>query len=233
MSRSSGNKSRWLLLCLTLACVISVVDAQTPGASNAHRALRLDVQELLAQDVHVSTILGEGDSFDMLVNDRTGQVKQDRAALVGAFTQRWGRLFQMSTSGAILKATSVRSRVCGTAIARNVLHHAFQDAPFTILFNLASDIDPTLRELPPPGLVGGGGPKASPGYIDPLTQPVSIVTGGDTLEASLNGLVAAAPTLGWYASEQCDQTGRCGCYVGLITPTAVLQPGYDANAGRR
>jgi hypothetical protein len=195
--------------------------------------LRLDVQELLAQDVHVSTVLGEGDSFDMSVNDRTGEARQDRADLVIAFTRRWGRLFQMSTSGTIVRATSIRSRVCGTAIARSVPHHAFHDAPFKILFDLASDIDPALRRLPPPGLVGGGGPQAPPWYIDPLTQPVSLVTSDGTLEASLNELVGAVPTLGWYAAEQCDQTGRCGCYVGLMTPTTVLQPGYDASTGRR
>jgi hypothetical protein len=179
----------------------------------------------------VSTVLGEGDSFDMSVNDRTAEVRQDRADLVIAFTRRWGRLFQMSTIGPVVKATSMRPRVCGTAIARRVPHHAFYDAPFRILFYLASD-DPALRGLPP-GLVGGGGPPASSGSIDPLTQPVSLVTSDGTLEASLNELVAAVPTLGWYASEQCDQAGRCGCYVGLMTPTTVLQPGYDASAGRR
>jgi hypothetical protein len=195
--------------------------------------LRLDVQELLAQDVHVSTVLGEGDSFDMSVNDRTGQAGQDRADLVMVFTQRWARLFQMSTSGPVVKATSIRSRVCVTAIARRVPHHAFHDAPFKILFYLASDIDPALRGLPPPGLVSGGGTPASPEYIDPLTQPVNIVTSDGTLEASLDELVWAVPTLGWYASEQCDQTGRCGCHVGLMTPTTVLHPGYDASAGPR
>jgi hypothetical protein len=226
-----------LAVALIMGSYPVYTSAQPVGAGSPVQATLLsDVQALLDNDIPVGVTLGQGDTFDMSIPFKAGRlgdaVTPTRASLMNAFSQRWGRVFAVLDSPRVVNATSAHSAVCGPALERNVKSQVFFAAPFEILASVMSDLDPSLKRLPPPGIVSGGGDLSdSMRGGDVLTLPVSVDTPEGPLRLTLNELVGARSMLGWFASERCDAAGRCGCYLGLVTPTAVLHASYDAVAG--
>jgi hypothetical protein len=241
MRRSVGDNlaqyvGRLVVALMMGACPVDASAQPVAAGPSVQATLLSDVQTLLDNDIPVGVTLGQGDTFDVSIPPTAGRLgdvaTRTRASLMNAFGQRWGRWFTVVDSPRVINVTSARSAVCGAALERNVKGHVFLAAPFEILNSVMSDLDPSLKRLPPPGIVSGGGDLSdSVRGGDVLTLPISVATPEGPLQVTLNELVGARSMLGWFASERCDPAGRCGCYIGLVTPTAVLHASYDAVAG--
>jgi hypothetical protein len=227
-----------VLICTALGN--DAVTAQVLGTRlfGKHAALLRDVQTLVAKGIPLGIVLGQGDTLDMEVLEKTTQTSRSlpsptRELLLAGFGQQWGELFRITDASQSVNAVSVRSAVCSASLERDVKGASLQGTPVELLFSIVLEIDPTLQQLPPPGIVSGGG---EPGALDPdaqaLRTPLSVVIPKGSLKGALNQLVSTAHNIGWFAGERCDAMNRCGCYLGLITPTSVLYTSYDAAVSR-
>jgi hypothetical protein len=107
----------------------------------------------------------------------------------------------------------------------------FSGSPVEVLFEIGIRLDSSLK----PGAHRGVAVSGPPGVeelikTEILMRPISITTRGSTLSDVLNRLVRAAPTVGWIAAESCERGRPCRCELGLLSPSAVATPGYDASA---
>ncbi len=220
------------------AAVILAVCASSVGAGvgvssskDPQTTLLQDVQSVLAQDVPVGIVLGDGDGFDMTLSTAGAPASTSGPArLIQGFSARWGKLFEITNTKRGLDAVSRRSGACRVALSRVVPEHAFVGSPHEILSTLMTDLSPELRRLPPPGIVSGGGnDETLEKGSAVLSQTLTVVTGAGPLRDALDRAVNAGSQLGWYALEHCDANGRCSCRIGLVTPTTVVHTTYDAS----
>jgi hypothetical protein len=183
--------------------------------------LRSDVQTMLRADIHVSVVLGPGETFDTTV-EGPPEGTQDS---IEAFGLRWGKVLEVSTEGRRASMRSTAAPLCDSGLLRRIAINA-DGTPPELLFAIAkaAGADPSLAALPPPGLVSGGGdPPASP----ELTAKRITLTGKAVPIARALDLVTESTSgLGWWAAESCS-AGTCACRIGLITPDSVVTTSYD------
>jgi hypothetical protein len=139
--------------------------------------------------------------------------------------------FTITRSTNLVTVTSPRAPRCQAGLARAVPARTFSGTPFEILFGIATTFDESLRTLPTPGMVQGGGAGLTNASRESLRRPVTIGVEAGTLQQALDRLIASVPGLGWLASERCDASGACGCYLSLMTESSVVSTSYDAAAG--
>jgi hypothetical protein len=90
------------------------------------------------------------------------------------------------------------------------------------------ELDPALKQLPPPGVVWGGG---TPSPATAVFAPVKVAVEAGTLRRALNAIVSSTHRLGWMATERCTGSQLCRCDLGFVTPTDAVYTSYDAAAG--
>ena len=185
-----------------------------------------ELQALLGQGVSVGLVLGLNDSDQApAAGDSTPPADPPRE-----FRQRWAMSFTIEQSNSVMTVTSPRALLCRAGLARAVPSRTFSGSPHEVLFGIASTFDESLRRLPPPGIMNGG-PAPSQKSIERTTQQIVVTVEAGSLQGALTRLVTTAPGVGWLASERCDRSGKCGCYLNLFTEDSMLWTSYDAAAG--
>lgn len=243
MCRLADNKPFWLAVCIVAAAAAVRAQSggmQAPGAVQKQAwppGVLSEVQVLLREGVPIALVLGLNDRVEApppsgpAAPQNHVAVPGESAAL-GEFRLRWAAAYTITQTNDVLTVASQRTPLCRAGLARTVLPQAYSGTPLEILFGIASAFDESLRKLPPPGMVHGGGAGMTEEARDTIARPISISVEGGSLQHALNLFVTSAPGLGWLAWERCD-AGKCGCYLSLVTGTSVLWTSYDASAGLR
>jgi hypothetical protein len=243
MCRSVDSRRFGLAACVVAAGIAASAQSggtQSPGVVRK-QALRpgvlSELQAVVREGVPVGLVLAPSDRVDAPPPGGFAQVPYEfsepgKPAALETFKQRWATAYTIAQSNGVFTVTSPRARLCNAGLARPIEPQAFSGAPFEILFEIARTFDESLRQAPPPGIVHGGGTRGmTEESLDSVTRPIILRLEGGSLQRTLSGLVTSAPRLGWVARETCDDTGKCRCYLALLTETSVLQTSYDAAAG--
>jgi hypothetical protein len=234
MTKSLGNRPRrqrdGALLALAAASLGLSIEA---SAADTHR-LVADCQLLLRRGVGVGLILSDMNQMRMFPQTATplesSGEEGDPRALIEAMRKRWSPQFEVSEAGDGVNVIAAGASRCRKAMAIRRKADSYRGTPIEVLFQLATRLDPSLRGLRPPGFVWGGFPGSIPDpEKDVLRQPFAVDTNEGSLIEVLGEITKAAPTLGWYAAERCEN-GGCRCELGVLTPHAEVWAGYDASA---
>lgn len=239
MCRSADNRGIWLAVCFVGASAATGAQSgsTTVGAVRQQAwppGVLTEVQRVIREGVPVGLVLGLSDRPE--APPPSGSSPPDVAEPVGpaaldTFRQRWAASYTITQTNDVVMVTSPRMRLCRAGLARAIPPQTFSGAPLEILFGIASTFDDSLRKLPPPGIVHGGGAARTEEANDSITRAITLRLEAGSLEQALNRLVTSAPGLGWLAWERCGVTGECGCYLSLVTETSVLWTSYNASAG--
>jgi hypothetical protein len=231
-------------LLFVVACS-DVAGAQVRADAAGNVRLLPELQSLITAGIPVGLVLANGEPLDIPVPLRGDESQKTeeapvRGLMVGAFTKRWDRVFTVADSGRAVSVISPRANRCRAGLQRKVPAGTYNGRPYEILFSIAKAFDSSLESLPPPGIlssrVSSGSAEALASGDQPKTSArllteISLITEQGTLRAALDEL-AVASALGWFAREVCDeQSGKCACQLGLLTPTSVSLTSYDATAG--
>jgi hypothetical protein len=239
--RLADSRTFWLAVCITL--VTGAVGAQSgarePPGTVRKQAFRpgvlYELQGVLREGIAVGVVLGVSDSADAPppgTPTATSNLAFGQTSALEALKQRWATVYRIDHAGHVVTVTSPRAQLCTAGLSRLIPAQSFSGSLLEILFGVASTFDESLRQLPPPGIVRGGGTNGmSAEASDSITRPIILTFQGGNLQDALNRLVTTAPNLGWVAREACDELGTCRCYLSLLTETSVLQTSYDASAG--
>jgi len=225
-----------VLVAATLCVGSSPMEPGALATSQSRRAqhqLLADLQSLLLLGVPLGIQLGSADALEATVTAAVDEEELSKAVAVANFRARWQQLYLIhDTEGGGVAVVSPRSVRCKEALSRPLRENVFRGSPIEVLFGIAATFDPSLRTLPPPGLVSGGGDGGGAAAVEALTQTIEVLTkNGEALLEALASLTSSAPKVGWMAKDRCGGTGGpCHCDLGLITPTSIAETGYDAAA---
>jgi hypothetical protein len=244
MLRSAVSRGVACVVCIVAATTIAVAQprgTEPPGSVRKQAwppGVLGEIQGVLREGVPVGLVLGLSDRIDVPPSSASSLPPPDIAdprepVALQMFRAHWGSAYSITQANDVVTVTSPRINLCQVGLARTVLPHTYSGAPFEILFQIASTFDESLRKLPPPGMVHGGGAAMTEDARESLTRQITITLDAGSLQQSLSRLVSSAPGLGWLAWEKCDASGKCGCYISLVTATSVLWTSYDASTGLR
>lgn len=219
------------------ACAVAIavpgfhVPEQEPAPRAVTSTLLQDAQGLAGGDVPFGLVLGKDDGPAMQVwrRPRPADAPLTKAALADAFRQDWSERFSVSHEGGTLTAVSPRASVCTPALQRPVGAQTVTGTPVELLFAVMRELVPSLQQLPPPGIVSGGG---SPSPSLPLFTRMAVSVPAGSLRGALDRIVSSTHQLGWVARERCDGAGPCRCDLAFVTPTDLVLTSYDAAAER-
>jgi hypothetical protein len=240
MSKSVGSRTLWFAGSIVAAGVtLTAQSGSAPAGAVRQKAFPVGVlaelQGVLREGVPVALVLGPTDKMDGPPPSASSSLPPAAGAggppVLEAFRRRWSQAFTITQSNNVVTVTSPRNRLCKAGLPRTVPAQTFSGAPYQILFAIASTFDESLRTLPSPSMVHGGGTGMTDESRESLRRPITIRVEQGTLQQALDRLITSVHGLGWLASERCDANGTCGCYLSLMTESSVVWTSYDAAAG--
>lgn len=236
MLRSLGNRPlRWGLALLVVSLAAGGARTGPARSDDDGAVLARDSRVLLRRGLGVGLVLTDVAELHAAPTTKSppvsSEAEADVAVLIEGMRRRWSPQFEVTEAGDGVNVVAAGATRCREAMAIALQAGSYRGTPIEVLYQLAARLDPSLRGLPPPGIVGAGPPGVRDELMkDVLMQPLALEHGAGSLQEVLNQLAKAAPTLGWFAAERCAN-GRCRCELGLLTPNAAAFPGYDASVG--
>lgn len=144
-----------------------------------------------------------------------------------AFTSRHAGYSAWDDQGVLVVAPP--SSPCVKAVSRRLSSLTLRGPVLTVAFTLFQQVNPSLKNLPPPGLVNAGGTPASPSL---LTQTVSLYQTEISLGGALRELVRQVPGLVWGVVEDAPPgTKGVACIVNWFQADRAASTSYNILPG--
>jgi hypothetical protein len=231
-----------MLPCTRVAVLILLAAAPAAGQQPAPPTLRDDAQALLRRGIPVALILGPG--LQDALNERAAQPGgpdrgDDRRALLTGVAARWAGRVDVFDDGTVVTLRA-RTPSCLPQLDRRLETTGLEAPPVEIVQGIAARLNPALRGLPPPGMMGGGISSPDPDAetardreLDGRTVamvPIALDGGQSSLQAALNQLVIKAGRLGWAIGSERAGDGRHVCRIALLTRSTTVLTFWDIPA---
>jgi hypothetical protein len=197
-----------------------VAAAERPGSPDSF------VRALAHLSIPVVAVIGSQPSIGREVTLGSDKRSGDRS-LSWALNRFEKRHLPYSVSSADGVVVVMPVRLGCRAVLDRVITLRSRGPAFKVIFDLARSLDPSLPDIPP-GIVQGGGADVGPSVFE---RSLEVNLSGRTVLDAMTELAARSPGLVWAVRETSSDPGKMGaatkCTLTLLAGTHTLWTSYE------